>query len=185
MEKGRSSATPLAIGDRLFVGTEFRDRGGADDGGGFLIAIRPGGSGNISPSAASKGDAILWKTADSGIQMASPAYCQGHLYLLERSRGIIVCIDAATGDKVYQKRLPQSRVFWSSPWSTKDRVFCLDDSGTTHVLAGGSEFQVLGRNALEEQTWSSPAVADGALFIRTAQHLYCIADSEEAVAGFE
>ena len=48
MEKGRSSATPLASGDRLYVGTEFRNRGGADDGGGFLFSIKPGGTGDLS-----------------------------------------------------------------------------------------------------------------------------------------
>lgn len=49
MEKGRSSATPLAVGDRLYVGTELRSRGGEDDGGGFLFAVKPGGQGDISP----------------------------------------------------------------------------------------------------------------------------------------
>ncbi len=73
MEKGRSSATPLAIGDRLYVGTEFRNRGGADDGGGYLFCIKPGGSGDISPSGdSSKSEYVVWKIARSGIEMASP-----------------------------------------------------------------------------------------------------------------
>ena len=37
VEKGRCSASPLAVGDRLYVGTQFRDRGGPDDGGGFMF----------------------------------------------------------------------------------------------------------------------------------------------------
>ncbi|MEM9827867.1 MAG: PQQ-binding-like beta-propeller repeat protein, partial [Planctomycetota bacterium] len=54
MNKGRSSATPIAIGDRLYVGNEFRNRGGADDGGGRLYRVKPGGTGDITPA----GDAM-------------------------------------------------------------------------------------------------------------------------------
>ena len=49
MNKGRSSATPIAVGDELYIGNEFRNRGGADDGGGRLYCILPGGEGEITP----------------------------------------------------------------------------------------------------------------------------------------
>ena len=135
MEKGRSSATPLARGDRLYVGTELRNRGGADDGGGFLFAIKPGGSGDLSMKGGeTESEFVAWKVARSGIQMASPVICQGHLYLLERRSGMVHCIDAATGEKVYQQRIPGARAFWASPWVQDGKVFCVDTSGTTFVL---------------------------------------------------
>lgn len=164
MEKGRSSATPLVVGDRLFVGTEFRDRGGPDDGGGFLFAIRPTASGKK----------VEWKTAKSGIQMASPVLASNHLYLFERRSGTLHCIDATTGEKVYRKRIPGARAFWASPWVGDGKVFCLDDAGTTHVLEAGSQFSVIRKNPLEERAWSSPAIANEALYIRTEGHLYRI-----------
>ena len=105
---GRSSATPLAVGDRLYVGTEFRNRGGPDDGGGFLFAVKPGGAGDITPpDGAGSTEFIAWSTAESGIQMASPVLCQGHIYLLERRLNIVHCIDAETGEKVYRNRIPR------------------------------------------------------------------------------
>ena len=177
MAKGRSSATPLAVGDRLFVGTELRNRGGPDDGGGFLFAIKAGGSGDITPSRnAESGEFVAWKIARSGIQMASPAFCAGHLYLLERRAGILHCIHAESGVTAYRSRVPGARAFWASPWTDQERVFCLDDGGTTHVLAGGPKLRVVGRNVIDEQTWSSPAIADDALFLRTIDHLYCIGE---------
>ncbi len=180
MEKGRSSATPLATGDRLYVGTELRNRGGADDGGGYLFAISPGGSGDISLVAGQpKKNAVVWRIASSGIQMASPVECGGHLYLLERRSGIVHCVNAETGATAYRKRIPGARAFWASPWTRNDKVFCLDDSGTTHVLAAGPEFRVLRKNVIDEQSWSSPAIADGALFLRTAEHLYCFVSDAE------
>ena len=48
------------------------------------------------------------------------------------------------------------------------------DSGTTHVLVAGPEFKVLGQNTLDEMFWASPAVAAGAVFLRSIDHLYCI-----------
>ena len=180
MEKGRSSATPLAVGDRLYVGTELRNRGGPDDGGGFLFAIRPSGAGDITPS--NDGDSseyVDWKIAQSGIQVASPVYCAGYLYLLERRGGSLRCVNADTGETAYRTRIPEARAFWASPWTHDGKVFCLDDSGTTTVVAGGPEFQVLRQNGIDEQTWSSPAIADGALFLRSLDHLYCIAESPQ------
>ena len=72
LNKGRSSATPIAFGDRLYIGNELRNRGGADDGGGRLFRIRPGGSGDITPSNEKEtGEHVEWRTDDSEIQMVS------------------------------------------------------------------------------------------------------------------
>ena len=175
MSKGRSSATPIAVGERLYVGTEFRNRGGADDGGGFLFCVRPGGKGDITPSGkAASNDAVAWKIEKSGIQMASPVYCRGHICLLERRGGIVNCINAESGVVVYRKRVPTASAFWASPWTDGERVFCLDGDGTTHVLSGGKTFGVISRNKIDEQSWSSPSVSNGMLFLRTIDRLYCI-----------
>lgn len=180
MEKGRSSATPVAIGDRLYVGTELRNRGGNDDGGGFLFAVKPGGTGDISPAQGERsGEFVAWKIAGSNIQMASPVLCEGHLYLLERRAGIVNCVNAETGEISYRTRVSGASAFWSSPWTSDGKVYCLDDSGTTFVIAGGSQFRELGSNELGEQAWASPAVADGKLYLRTVDHLYCIGSSDQ------
>jgi outer membrane protein assembly factor BamB len=92
----------------------------------------------------------------------------------------VSCYDAKTGKQVYKERVPQARGFTSSPWAYEGKVFCLDDAGTTHVLQAGPQFKVLGENALDEMCWSSPAVAGGALLVRTVDHLYCIRNAGEA-----
>jgi outer membrane protein assembly factor BamB len=179
MEKGRSSATALAVGDRLYAGTEFRNRGGSDDGGGFLFAVLPGGDGSLSANGADDSHSLVaWRLPRSGIQMASPVLCEGYLYLLERRSGTLHCIDAGTGQVVYRRRIPGARAFWASPWTCDGRIYCPDADGTTYVLAGGPQFRVLSENVLGEQTWASPAIQHGALFLRTADHLYCIAERE-------
>jgi len=178
MDKGRSSATPVAIGDRLYIGNEFRNRGGADDGGGRLMSVIPGGSGDITPpDDAMSSKFVEWRMDDSGIQMASPTYCDGNLYFFERRRGIVRCVDAQTGRLEYEKRVSGARAFWASPWTDKKHVFALDSNGNTHVFAAGDEWNVVTVNQLEQQAWGTPAIANGRIYIRTVDHLYCIEDS--------
>ena len=179
MNKGRSSATPVVIGDRLFVGNEFRNRGGEDDGGGRLYCIKPGGSGDITPPGdAMSGEFVMWRMDDSGIQMASPTHLDGNLYFFERRRGIVHCIDAKTGEIEYEKRVRGAGAFWASPWTDGRYLFSLDSSGTTHVIAPGDEFEVISANEVSGMSWGTPAISDGRIFLRTAEALYCIANVE-------
>lgn len=170
LEGGRSSATPLAAGDRLFIGSEARNRGGDDDGGGYLFAVRAGANGKVQTES----EDVIWSRPKSGLQMASPVICEEHLYVFERRRGVLHCIDAETGEMVYESRVKGARAFWSSPWVHEDKVYCIDDDGVTHVIQGGPEYKVVTTNDLEEQVWSTPAFGDGSLFVRTAKALYCI-----------
>ncbi len=177
MNKGRSSATPIAIDDRLYVGNEFRNRGGSDDGGGQLFRVKPGGAGDITPAAGAKsGEFVEWRISDSGIQMASPTKLTGNLYFFERRRGIVHCVDAETGEIEYQSRVRGAGAFWSSPWSDGKHLFAMDSTGNTHVIAAGDEFKVVRVNKLNQLAWGTPATSSGRIFLRTAKNLYCIAD---------
>jgi outer membrane protein assembly factor BamB len=183
---GRCAASPVGDADLLYVGTGgggFRMGGGRpggdDEGGrggsGGLFAVKAGASGDITlKSDATSNDGIAWSRPKAGPPMASPLLYKGHLYVLEQ-RSMLSCYDAKMGKPAYTKeRIPESRSFTASPWASNDRVYCLDDSGTTFVIQAGPEFKVVGKNALDEMFWSSPAAAAGDLFLRGVEHLYCI-----------
>jgi hypothetical protein len=88
---------------------------------------------------------------------------------------MLSCYDAKTGKPAFEReRLPGGRGFWASPWACGGKVYCLDEDGQTFVLAPGPEFKVLGKNQLTDLFWSTPAVASGALYLRGADHLYCV-----------
>lgn len=40
----------------------------------------------------------------------------------------------------------------------------------------GPEFELLQQNKLDEMFWASTAAADGAIYLRSVDHLYCIAE---------
>ncbi len=101
----------------------------------------------------------------------SPLLVGDELYTITDS-GVIVCYDATSGKQHWQKRL--SSKFWASPVYADGRIYCLDDSGTTTVLAPGTEFKELATSKLDGHTQASPAFVDGVVFLRTDTHLYRI-----------
>ena len=109
--------------------------------------------------------------------MASPILYEGHLYVLDQRGGLLTCLDAKTGKQLYKERVG-GRGFTSSPWAYEGKIFCLADDGQTIVVQAGPEFKVLGNNSLDEMCWSSPAVAGGALYLRTVDNLYCIKEKK-------
>lgn len=176
MGGGRCNATPVGDADYLYVGNELRNRGGPDDGGGGLFAIKAGATGDITPAQGQTASAgVAWSRSGAGVAMASPLLYRGHVYAFDRRSGQVSCYDALSGKPRYHKaRIPNARSFWSSPWACDGKVFCLDDGGTAHVIAAGDELKVLGSNKLNDETWSTPALAHGSLFIRGVEYVYCI-----------
>ena len=178
MAKGRSSATPVATKDHLYIGNEHRSRGGADNGGGFLFSVKPGGSGDITPADdATSSEFIQWKIARADMEMASPTICDGNLYLFERNSPKMHCVNVETGETVYRTRVSGAKSFWASPWTDGKHVYALESGGTTIVLEPGNDFKIVSKNVLNQQAWGTPALADGRIYLRTVDNLYCIEDA--------
>lgn len=171
---GRCSATPVGDAEMLYVGT-----GGGPQGLGPLYAVKAGASGDITlKEGETTNSGIAWKISKGGPPMSSPLLWQGRLYMPQQGGGAITCLDAATGKELWKQRIPGASSFTSSPWASDGKIYCLDDSGATHVLDGGPEFKVLSKNPLGEACWSSPAIADGVIYLRTVDHLWCIKTKE-------
>lgn len=135
-----------------------------------LYAVRAAGQGDITSTNKA------WSVTKSGVVPldVSPLVAGNELYTISDS-GIGVCYDAATGKQHWQERLGSK--FWASPVYADQRIYCLDESGSTTVLAAGPKFEVLATNKLEGPAQASPAIVDGKIFLRTETHLYCIEDS--------
>lgn len=166
---GRCAATPVGDDEMVYFGT------GGGMGVGPLVAVKAGASGDIPLSSAkSEGGAIAWVAPNGGPPMASPLLYQGLLYVFDQRGGVLSCYNAKTGEVAYKQRIPGATGFTASPWAAEGKIYCTDGDGVTHVLQSGPEFKVLAKNPLEEMCWSSPALADGTLFLRTVDNLYCI-----------
>jgi len=103
---------------------------------------------------------------------ACPVLLDGVYYQITRG-GIVSAMEAATGKELWEDRL-QGR-FLPSPIVLGDKLLICNDPGQCYLIKASREkFELVGTNTLPELITSSPVVADGALFIRTAGALYKI-----------
>jgi outer membrane protein assembly factor BamB len=98
--------------------------------------------------------------------------------LLGGRGGIVTCVDALTGNKLYQERLQGAGAFWASPWSNQGLVYCPDENGNTFVLKPGPKLELVRVNELPEESarfWATSAASDGTLYIRSSKTVYAVA----------
>lgn len=163
-----ASATPVADDATLFVGTAALNSHGP------LWAVKAGAKGDISlKDGESANDHVTWSSTKAGPPLPSPLLYKGHLYILAQG-GILACFDAGTGKEAYRQRLQGARSFTSSPWAYDGKVYLLDEDGKTFVVRAGPRFELVGKNEVKDMFWATPAVARDALYLRGADHVYCI-----------
>ncbi|HEY2414634.1 MAG TPA: PQQ-binding-like beta-propeller repeat protein [Pirellulaceae bacterium] len=169
---GRSATSPVATSKLLFVDSGDRLTGQR----GILAAIKPGGTGDISLAGSdATSDFVAWSVNFNGHPVASPIVVNDCLFLLTQSTYVVTCFDANTGKQHYRQRLPGAAGLTASPWAIGGKIFCLDQSGQTFILAAEPNYKLLGTNKLaDEMFWASPAPSGDSLFLRGLDHLYCI-----------
>ena len=102
----------------------------------------------------------------------SPLLVGDELYIVN-DVGIASCLDAQTGETHWQQRLGGN--FSASPFLADGRIYFQSEEGVTTVIAAGKTFRKLATNELDGETLASAAVSEGSLVVRTATHLYRIA----------
>lgn len=133
------------------------------------MAIRLGGRGDLTGS-----DYVVWRHDKGTAYVPSPIYYQGYLYLMT-DKGILTCLDAETGEVIYEGgRVPVPATFKASPVAFDGKILLSSEDGDVFVIKAGPQHEVLQTNSLHEPIVASPAISNGVIFIRGAQHLFAI-----------
>ena len=130
-----------------------------------LVAIRVDGTGDVTDSH------VAWEFDKQVPEISSPIVVGGEIYFVS-GKGVLTCLDAATGKLQWQERIGGN--YSASPLACGKRLYSTSEGGLTTVLAAGREYRELARNELFGQTRASLAVCGDALLIRTHPVLYCI-----------
>ncbi len=138
---------------------------------GPILAIRPGGSGDVTDSR------VAWKRDRGGSYIPTGVLCGGRLYVLNDA-GVMTCYDPSTGATLWSGRLHGT--FTASLVAADDHIYAVDERGTVYVLAAGDRFEIVAENAMKARVFATPAIAGGELFLRTESHLYCIPGAKVA-----
>ena len=144
-------------------------------GGGPAIAVKPGGSGDVTDSQR------LWRLERMKNHTGSGVMYEGHLYAISDD-GFAECFELKTGNKVWEERLKGSgsrNSSWSSMLLADGKIYVPNQSGDVFVLRASPKFELLATSSIGEPTNASLAASDGELFLRTDKGLWCFADRKQ------
>jgi outer membrane protein assembly factor BamB len=138
--------------------------------GGRLIAIRPGGSGDITET-----EYRLWRFAPTP-DVPSPLIVDDLVYLF-RENSILICVDAKdNGAKLYEQRVCSSENNRASPIYANGNIYLAARNGTITVVKAGRKFEQVWQTSLDDPLTSSPVIANGRLYLRTNGALWAFGD---------
>lgn len=138
--------------------------------GGSAVAVRPGGSGDITESRR------LWQHPRSPQRIGSGAIKDWKIYI-HNDPGTAQCIDLKTGESLWQERLKgagASGTNWSSVMIAGEHCYTITQGGDCFVFKAAPKFELVSVNSLGERSNSSIVPSNGELFIRTHKALWCI-----------
>ena len=124
-----------------------------------LLAIDPQGA---------EGDAtetnVVWRH-DQSVPNTPSLLVAGDEICFVSDRGVATCLDARTGAEHWSERL--SGGFSASPVYADGHIYFTNEEGTTYVVRAGTEYELVATNDLGERSLASPAVDNGAIYLRT------------------
>jgi outer membrane protein assembly factor BamB len=133
-----------------------------------VIAIRPG--------PLTSGPRVAWEYAKGTGYVVSNILYGDYIYLLS-DNGVVTCLDAVTGAIKYEGgRPPVPARFMGSPVAYGGFVAMTSEEGETFMLQAGPRHEIVRTNTVGEPVYSSPAIANGRIYIRGDKHLFAIAN---------
>jgi len=157
-------SSPVAADGMVYVASSYGKQA--------MLAIRlEGAKGDITGTGQ-----VAWTLKKHTPYVPSPLLYENRLYFLRHLQGILTCLNAKTGEKLYgPHRLEGMYDVFSSPVAAAGRVYITDQNGTTLVIKHGDVPEILARNHLNDSFSASPAVAGNDLYLRGSS-LYCISE---------
>jgi outer membrane protein assembly factor BamB len=140
-------------------------------GGNTIQAVRGGGRGDVTKTH------VLWNfTGSAPSNLVSPLVTDGRLFVV-KAGGLSSCFDTATGKPLWEReRIRNFGDYYGSPVAADGKIYVPGRNGFIVVLADAPELKILARNDVGGALEASPAIADGRLYVRTRQKLYCFAE---------
>ena len=107
-----------------------------------------------------------------GSTISSCAVADGLVYIPEE-RGYLHCLDAKTGQKVWDYDFKAG--VWGSPYIVDGKVYIATEEGTMFIFNHGREMKIVNKVEMDEPSFhGTPIVANGVLYIMTKGKLYAI-----------
>jgi outer membrane protein assembly factor BamB len=129
---------------------------------------------------------VLWQEGKLAPATSSPLVEEGRVYNINGA-GVLACADAKSGKFAWQLRLQvplgdgekTSRgVFTSTPVAAAGHLYIFNEDGVALVVKGGETGAIVSSHEFGETILCTPAIADGALYVRSDKHLWKVGRHE-------
>lgn len=129
-----------------------------------LMAIRPGGSGDVSESH------VSWALHRNIPEIPSPIFYQDRIYMV-RNGGILTCVNALSGETLYKKRLGATGQYGASPIISGGHLYLVSNEGLFTLVPVGDKFDIAYQHDLKTSITATPAIDANSIYVRTSAGL--------------
>ena len=157
----RFVASPVATPDLIVVPSAKN---------GPVVGVKPDAQGFFKTGAPQE----QWRRTSNTPDVPSPLVYDGIVYLCRES-GAVLCLDAKTGQELYNQRIHSSR-YRASPVYGDGKVYLTARDGTVTVIKTGAKFEQVAENKLKDDMTASPVIANGRIYLRGFGALYAIGE---------
>ncbi|MBI1387159.1 MAG: PQQ-binding-like beta-propeller repeat protein [bacterium] len=130
-----------------------------------VFAIRTDGKGDVTRTH------VAWTASGFIPDICSPL-TNGELIFLLSTYGTMTCLDAKTGEFVWEEDIEDS--FMTSPSLVGEWVYLFSETGKLYRVKASREFEVTNTGSLDDRFLASPAFLDGKIVVRGEFNLYCL-----------
>ncbi|MFP6618605.1 MAG: PQQ-binding-like beta-propeller repeat protein [Pirellulaceae bacterium] len=140
--------------------------------GGNLIIAPSNGLTALLPVSIGSEPETVWQNSRLAPATASPLVYQDHVYTVN-SVGVVKCAALKDGELVWQLRIKGP--FSGTPVAADGHLYFFNEKGLGQVIKTGEKGELVGSGDLGEVILCSPAIAQGAIYVRSDGHLWKIA----------
>ena len=127
----------------------------------------------LRPPRGSANPEVLWRGSKLGPSTPSPLAYDGRLYSVNNA-GVLICADIKSGDEKWKLRLEGP--FSGTPVAAAGLLYFFNEKGVGQVVKlADASGEIVATNDLAETFLCTPAVANGAIYIRSDTTLWKIA----------
>ena len=138
---------------------------------GPLFAIEAGGEGEIEPKRNNQiFKSCAWRVPRSGPGMSTPV--SNGEYVMQIDRSIVKLMSAEDGSEIYKNRISGVGLVVGCATVIGDEVFLVDEKGAMGAVKLGNEFVFRKLGSVDEVVWSTPAVTNDSIYVRSVNGLY-------------
>jgi outer membrane protein assembly factor BamB len=147
-----------------------------------VLYVPANGTTAVQPDAAGGRPKVLWQSNRLAPITPSALVYGGRVFSIGAS-GVLGCGEAASGKNLWQLRLlvedgekSSSGMFSATPVAAGGHIYVVNEEGMMMVVSAAAEKgQIVSHHDFGEGVLGTPAIASGAMYLRSDKHLWKVA----------